>query len=278
MATLGAPQQTMPVRQRPTTIAYHDVIDQDAPDASGFAGRDAARYKLSWPLFRAHLDAIAASVSEPPVTGAELLAGAASSGSWALTFDDGGASAVEIAAELSSRGWRGQFFVTTDRIGTPGFVSADELRALTRDGHLVGPHSHTHPQRMAACTPAHLESEWQTSSDLLTDLLGVRPVVAAIPGGWYSDDVARAAAAAGIRVLYSSEPVRRVSVIDGCMVVGRFAMLDRSSAASAGALARGSVAPRARRWASRAVLRPVKALSGPGYLKLRAALLTRRGR
>src|ERR1039458_5638385 len=33
-------------------------------------------------------------------------------------------------ALLEDRGWRGHFFITTDRIGTPGFLTESELRDL----------------------------------------------------------------------------------------------------------------------------------------------------
>ena len=66
----------------------------------------------------------------------------------ALTFDDGGASALDIAGMLERRGWRGHFFVTTSRIGEPGFVGPDAVRELAERGHDVGSHSHTHPTYM----------------------------------------------------------------------------------------------------------------------------------
>ena len=261
-----------------TTLAYHDVVDVGAPDASGFPGPDAGRYKLEWPRFREHLDALALAVSGPPVTARDVLDGAVPATSWALTFDDGGASSVEIAGELASRGWRGQFFVTTGRIGTPGFVDADAIRELARAGHVVGSHSHTHPQRMSTCSPSELLDEWQTSCELLASVLGRRPEIAAVPGGYYSDEVARAAARAGVRVLYTSEPVRSTRTVDGCLVLGRFALLGSSRARTAGRLAAGRPLPRLQQRARRMALSQAKRLSGDGYLRARSLLLRLRDR
>ena len=256
-----------------TTLIYHDVVAAGHESDSGFGGADADRYKLESGLFAAHLAAIAQAGNGAPVTGHDLLADPGAAHGWSITFDDGGASARAIARELEARGWRGQFFVTTDRVGTEGFVGEDAIRALAAAGHVVGSHSHTHPQRMAACSTAELEREWELSVERLAAVLGERPEVAAIPGGWYSPQVAHAAAKAGIRLLYTSEPTRVLREVDGCLVAGRFAILHRTSARTAAGLASGRIGPRAGQRVRRMALAPVKRLSGGGYLRARAALL-----
>lgn len=255
-----------------TTLTYHDVTAPGRADASGFPGRDAGRYKLAWPEFLEHLAAIAQATSTAPVTARDVLDGRAASG-WSLTFDDGGASMVEVGAELAERGWRGQFFITTNCIGTRGFLGADEIRALHDMGHVVGSHSATHPQRMSVRTPAELQLEWRTSIAVLAELLGEAPAIAAVPGGWYTKKVGRTAAAAGLRALYTSQPVRRAASVDGCLVLGRFAVLGGATPADAAGLAAGSVLPRARRRAVSLALSPVKRVGGTPYLRVRKALL-----
>ncbi|HEY6399439.1 MAG TPA: hypothetical protein VIX82_18495, partial [Solirubrobacteraceae bacterium] len=89
-------------------LIYHDVARADELDRTGFPGLLAARYKLDVAAFEAHLDAI-------ETTGVSV--GSVHSGARAaLTFDDGGASALLTAQMLERRGWRGQFFVTTERV------------------------------------------------------------------------------------------------------------------------------------------------------------------
>ncbi len=114
-------------------------------------------------------------------------------------------------------------------------------------------------------------TDWRSCS-------GRRPQIAAVPGGWYSPEVARAAAAAGVRVLYTSEPVRGIQVVDGCLVAGRFALLGGSRARTAAQLAAGNPLPRVQRRATRMALRPAKRLSGGGYLRARKVLLRLRDR
>src|SRR5262245_12587099 len=97
----------------PLALLYHDVLESGSYDSSGFPGAGAARYKLSLGEFQAHLAAIAAvsATAAPPM----------------LTFDDGGSSSCRIATELERYGWLGHFFVTTDRIGSPGFLNAGQI-------------------------------------------------------------------------------------------------------------------------------------------------------
>jgi hypothetical protein len=72
------------------------------------------------------LEAISAAIPRDRVS---RLAGRAWTGTPVfLTFDDGGASALHPTADLlERRGWSGHFFVTTRRIGTPGFLDFWQL-------------------------------------------------------------------------------------------------------------------------------------------------------
>ena len=69
----------------PITMLYHDVTPANADDSSGFAGPEAARYKLTPDEFSRHLDAVAIKVARPPLvtTSVEELQRAASD-SWLI--------------------------------------------------------------------------------------------------------------------------------------------------------------------------------------------------
>jgi peptidoglycan/xylan/chitin deacetylase (PgdA/CDA1 family) len=251
-------------------LMYHDVAEDGAADASGFSGPGPARYKVPAAVFAAHLDAIAAVRARPP---ARLDASPPECG-WALTFDDGGASALEIARRLAARGWAGAFFITTGRIGTPGFVTADDLRELERLGQVVGSHSHSHPARMSALGSGEMLAEWRASTLALAEILGHPVTTASVPGGYFSRAVAASAAAAGIRVLCTSEPVTAPRWIDGCTVAGRYA-IHRSTTATTAAAAASSAAPWLRQRAGWTTRKVVKRVGGPAYLKARATILAR---
>lgn len=260
---------------RAISLLYHDVVDSGAEDASGFPGTLAARYKLERSEFERHVTAMAERISLGTTVVDEVLRQGTAS-SFLLTFDDGGVSAVEIADALAARGWLGHFFITSGRIGTPGFVDADEIRALHSTGHVIGSHSATHPTRMSSCTHAELLREWTESAGTLAEILGVPVTAASVPGGYYARNVAVAAAAAGIRALFTSEPRASAWWVEGCTVFGRYTVQRADGPKFAAAIASGAVLPRLRLLTAWTLRKAAKRATGPAYERLRAEVLARR--
>jgi len=253
-------------------LLYHDVVADGRYDDSGFPGAAAGRYKLRAEDFDVHLEAIAESTEAPP-TVADDLEGGRRAIPWLLTFDDGGSSALAIGERLAERGWRGHFFVTVDYIGKPGFLRPEEIRALAEQGHVIGSHSCSHPERMSRCTWEQLLYEWGRSREVLSEILGRPVAVASVPAGHYGKIVARAAAAAGIHALFTSEPVLKVHEVDGCRVLGRFTIQRGVKPGTAAALARARPLPRTRQFAFWNAKKAAKAVGGERYLRLRQWLL-----
>ena len=75
---------------RVVCLLYHDVIEGNNWDSSGFTGPGTARYKLSRAEFAAHLGAIAKVRGDEPHRAHDLLKPGAASFPFLLTFDDGG--------------------------------------------------------------------------------------------------------------------------------------------------------------------------------------------
>ncbi len=217
-------------------LIYHDIAAAEACDETGFPGAVAARYKLDRAAFEAHLDAIAAT----GVSVGSVFDGAGA----ALTFDDGGTSALLAAELLERRGWRGHFFVTTSRVGTPGFLTAEQVRDLSVRGHQIGSHSHTHPTYMGNLPSDGLAREWRDSREVLAAILGEAPSSAAVPGGFLSKAVIEEAGRAGYALLMTSQPTARPSRFDDMVVHGRFTIWASTTPARAAAYARGSVTAR----------------------------------
>lgn len=252
-------------------LMYHDVTAQGREKKSGFLSADAALYKLETPHFAAHLSALSAAMSgKPPSVLTEVLDSTADSVFWLLTFDDGGASAAtEIAPMLARYGWRGWFFMTTDYVGQKAFLSAAQLRALHADGHVIGSHSCSHPLRFSHLSETRMLREWRDSRARLCDILGADVVTASVPGGFYTTQVAHTAAAAGFQILFTSEPVTKVQTIDGCQVIGRYAIQHATPPDAAAALAAGHWLPAARQavwWNTKKV---AKTCAGPLYARIR---------
>jgi peptidoglycan/xylan/chitin deacetylase (PgdA/CDA1 family) len=242
---------------------YHDIATASERESAGFPGPLAARYKLEPQAFEEHLDAIAASGLDVRTLDAEEPAPQV-----AITFDDGGSSAPLAAELLERRGWRGQFFVTSSRIGTPGFMSGEQLVELQRRGHLIGSHSHTHPTYMGRLSRAELDEEWNRSREVLSGLLGTPVRTASVPGGYLSADVIAAAAAAGYELLFTSEPTARV--LDRALPVrGRYTIWASTPARIAAGYAQGEPLPCARLWLEWNAKKLAKSVSPAAYQALR---------
>jgi peptidoglycan/xylan/chitin deacetylase (PgdA/CDA1 family) len=199
------------------SLGYHDVTD--LPAESGFQRNGAVPYKLGAGQFAQHLDRIAGLAAPALVTDIDLIR---QGRHLLLTFDDGGKSALRVSEELCRRGWRGHFFITTGLIGQRTFLDAEEIRHLRSCGHVVGSHSHTHPDIYRELDWEQMVVEWRRSCDVLAQLLGEPCVTAAVPGGEISGAVLRSAGSAGLRYLFTSEPWLRPRIVGGCWVLGRF--------------------------------------------------------
>jgi len=252
------------------TLLYHDVIEGGHHQQSGFSDPAAERYKLERSAFVAHLQAIAEVLQSPPITIEQLSEISQQPTPFTIGFDDGGiSSATIIAEELERFGWKGHFFITTDQIGKPGFVSESQLRELDAAGHRIGSHTCSHPNPMAACTDERLLVEWSQSIGRLSDILGHPVDVASIPGGAYGKNVAHTAAQAGIRWLFTSEPVQQTWIVNDCTLLGRYGIECEDAPERASAFARGSKGVCAREWIIWNTKKTIKRLAGPFFYRFR---------
>jgi peptidoglycan/xylan/chitin deacetylase (PgdA/CDA1 family) len=203
-------------------LAYHDIVPGARYEISGFQSPDANIYKVDAGEFREHL----LEIMRRRGVAVRLDATLAGQGKpLLLTFDDGGSSAVSPTAEiLAEFGWPAHFFVVTDRIGDPGFLNPEQIRDLRRMGHVVGSHTCSHPSLISRLPDADLVREWRDSKRRLEDILGEKVEAGAVPEGDYTRRVGAAAAAAGLRFLFTSDPVISIGRVDGCRVFGRFSV------------------------------------------------------
>ena len=259
------------------TLLYHDVTQRGQAASSGFNSSDADIYKLETGDFERHLEAIEATRNLPETTVWELLKGASVRDRVPvfLSFDDGGASAPATADLLERRGWKGHFFITTDFIGSPEFVTAGDIRELRTRGHVVGSHSCSHPRRISYLSDDELRMEWEKSVAALQEILGEKVETASVPGGFYSNRVGEFASRAGIRALFNSEPTVRISNINGCAVIGRFGLQHDSPAELAAQFARRDASTLMRQAAYWNAKKLIKAAGGEQWLAFRKWWLAR---
>jgi peptidoglycan/xylan/chitin deacetylase (PgdA/CDA1 family) len=254
---------------RLVSLLFHDVYVTD-PAESGFVSDAANRYKLSVADFEAQLAGIARVRMDAPSIRVTPASGRSEEQNlpYAITFDDGGVSYYTlIAGRLESRGWRGHCFVTTDCIGRHGFLDAAQIRELHARGHVIGSHSASHPARFSACSFEQMVREWRDSRARLEDLLGDAVRVASVPGGYFSPAVARAAAEAGLTVLFNSEPVTAIGVAP-ITVIGRFTIRHGDAPDAAMRFLAPAAWARSAAWVNWNAKGLIKPLLGPAYSRV----------
>jgi peptidoglycan/xylan/chitin deacetylase (PgdA/CDA1 family) len=122
------------------------------------------------------------------------------------TFDDGNRSDIDIAAPiLADYGLHGIFFPCSGRVGRQGYLTADEIRALSAAGFEIGSHGVNHVAWKGLDTDA-LANELNQSKLALEEVLGREVVSAALPFGAYDAATLRAVRKCGYRIIYSSDP------------------------------------------------------------------------
>ena len=245
------------------TLLYHDVIENSRYLSSGFSNPKAWRYKLEASDFVRHMNAVAAVLENPPITVYDLQK-PHNTAPVMIGFDDGGLSGITIiASEFNRRRWPAHFFIPTDFIGQPGFLNESQLRELDEAGHVIGSHSCSHPNPMNTCSEQDLLNEWTGSVTRLSDILGHPVDVASIPGGAYGKNVAQTAYRAGIRQLFTSEPVQQTWQVEGCRILGRFGIEREDSPAKAAAIASGKPLIRIREYTAWNIKRLIKQIASP---------------
>lgn len=255
------------------SLEYHDVVSNERWDDSGFPGPAAASYKLSMNRFLEHLDGLAEVGASVGASVQQALAGQRDA--ILLTFDDGGSSATAIGRRLAERGWCAHLFIATDRIGQSGFLTREEIAELSKH-HVIGSHSASHPTRMSRLTDAELLEEWRRSIEVLEGIVQQRVTVASVPGGYYSPRVAEAAAAAGLEVLFTSEPLTRIERVRACSVLGRYTLRRDHTAAYVKQLVGRPPVARAAQWLNWNLKKIGKRVAGGAYLRAREVLLDRK--
>lgn len=147
-----------------------------------------------------------------------------------LTFDDGGSSFYHVIAPILERyGKIGLFFISTAYIGSPGFMTAEEIKDLDIRGHIIASHSHSHPKIISKLSSDEMRHEWSLSKEILQSVLGHNIDTASVPGGAVSDNVIQSLIDSGYRTVYTSEPISKVKYIDNTKIMGRYTVTINST-------------------------------------------------
>ncbi len=115
-----------------------------------------------------------------------------------IGFDDGRDTHMTYAAPLLEEyGIKATFFVFTNAIDRPGYLTWDALLALEAAGHEIGSHTRYHPFLTKITDPEELEAEVGGSKRTLDARLAQPTVSIAYPFGLWNEGTVEAAKAAG---------------------------------------------------------------------------------
>jgi len=121
-----------------------------------------------------------------------------------ITFDDGNDTDVRVALPALKRaGMTATFFVLTDCIGKPGFLSEDDIRTLDAEGMEIGSHGSAHLCWTRACN-ADIDVDVRQSIARLEEITGSAIKSVAVPYGDCDRRVLGVLRSLGIARVYSS--------------------------------------------------------------------------
>lgn len=253
-------------------LMYHELERAGRPicqDEPGYA-----RYVLPQDDFRAQVDFLRNNGWRGLSVGEAL--SFPEGRSVAITFDDGSETDLLAAAPILQKvGFGATFFITTGRLGTPGYLSAAQLRELSAQGFEIGCHSMTHPY-LTDLDEEGLRREICDSKIQLEQITEKPADHFSCPGGRYDQRVVKLARTAGYRTLSTSRIQANAPGSD-LFALGRVAMLRDVSLPAFAAICEGSSLPRMR--AQSALRQAAKVILGNSiYDRVRAKLLERTSR
>lgn len=241
-------------------LMYHDVFVHDTNESGFQRGRDLP-YKMNASMFEKHVKSISDYCEFTHLSKNHVV----------FTFDDGGKSFHQVIAPILEKyGFKGLFFITTKYVGTNTFLNEEEIRDLHSRGHIIGSHAHTH-KHLYTLTDEQVEDDWKCSTEILSRILGEPIKYASIPNGDTSKRVLANAYKYGIRYIYTSEPITKVSYFNDMQVNGRYVLLSDSSTEYVMSIITSSK-KRILLRCKRAVLKIIKTILGSNYVKLKNLL------
>lgn len=117
-----------------------------------------------------------------------------------LTFDDGYDDAYKYAFPLLKKyGMVGTFFITTDFLDRPGYLTWAQIEEMAKGGMSIQAHSANHGD-LSRMSAAELKRQLEQPKRLLEERLGISVPYLAYPAGKYNRNVIVATKAAGYAI------------------------------------------------------------------------------
>ena len=114
-----------------------------------------------------------------------------------LTFDDGFSSDCDLVLpELKKISAVATFFIVTDFLDTPNYLTTKQVKYLSDEGMQIGSHSKSH-SNFLMLTPDERLEELDESKAVLEDIIGKKITSFSFPYGFFDDECSRAVFASG---------------------------------------------------------------------------------
>lgn len=239
-------------------LMYHDIYKHDTSE-SGFQNATALKYKVRSDEFEKQVKSVSGYLSRKNLPKSSVI----------FTFDDGGESFFTLAAPILEKyDFKGTFFITTGFIGSKGFLNADQIKDLESRGHIIGTHSHSHPERMNSMSEEEIADEWHYSNMILSEILHNPIETASIPNGYASKDVVRCMIKSGIKKIYTSNPTTKTFKYNKAEVIGRYVITENDTDSKIISII-SSARTRYAKYLRFKILGWAKTLLGNAYLEIR---------
>jgi peptidoglycan/xylan/chitin deacetylase (PgdA/CDA1 family) len=155
-----------------------------------------------------------------------------------ITFDDGCETDLIAAAPLLREfGFHATFYLTAGFLGSSGYLSAEQVRALDAQGFEIGCHSMTHAY-LSDLPEKELKREIVDAKTKIEQILGHAIEHLSCPGGRYNQRTLAMARHAGFKTVANSEFHANDSATS-TYKLGRIAMLRDLSLAQFGTICHG---------------------------------------
>lgn len=131
-----------------------------------------------------------------------------------ITFDDGFLNNFEAAYPvLRQYNFPAAMFISTDHVGTKGYMSWDMLREMAAHNIQIGSHTKTH-RWLPDLSREEIRSEIVDSKKIIEDKLGVAVDVFSYPMGGLTSEIVDSVKSAGYRVGCATNPPHGISPLN----------------------------------------------------------------
>lgn len=187
---------------RSCVLMYHGIAERAVPSAE--LGTHDSLYVVRPGDFERQMEMLRAEGYTGISLGDFLRDGSGAGRRVVITFDDGNRSDRLRALPILERyGFTATFYITTEWIGRPGFLTGADIRALAERGMEIGSHGHTH-RYFSDMGQGELEGELSRSLSGLANVLGHQVTALSAPGGRLHPKLRVLATAAGITTIATS--------------------------------------------------------------------------